>query len=529
MTSMASKVYDELNKAWKSTCRILLGDEIGDLKDYEAWLREYFPKAHARKSHVSGSEVTVVMDDYCNDANFVSMNEAKEKSIDPLTINEIKDVDSVLEAISEKWEYTGNRMLGNSSYVEKSDLIIDSQYVYDSVNLEKSAYAYATFEAVDFKYSFGSGYFSKDCEFLIKFLRGSNDKRCFSSVYSNDCSDIYSSMHCYGSHDLMFCFHQWNKRNCIGNVQLTPDKYRQLKAKLLGEMRDTLKKSKSFPSLFELIPNEPLSGDVRISSAQEKKEENLAPIDKSFKATFKVIFKKEASSLEDYEEWLSKRVVPVEEFVSPFGAKVYKPRQNATCWILASFPDKRLVTYAEALELGKLQMKEEDLSNLEKIKEWVAKTGTFATEFLTGTHMNIIKTPVALDSSNTYNVYTGVRSEYCGVSSWPIQSKHVFGCRWVTDTQHSIKCYNSLGLMRCFEVDTSTRCTDSFFAHNCEGLSEAMFCWNAKGKRYAIGNTMLPPEQYRKIKDALIGQIGDEIVAKKDFKWDIFNIGCAKK
>ena len=37
-------LYVELDKAWKTTCRVLFGGEIGDLKEYEPWLREYLPK-----------------------------------------------------------------------------------------------------------------------------------------------------------------------------------------------------------------------------------------------------------------------------------------------------------------------------------------------------------------------------------------------------------------------------------------------------------------------------------------------------
>jgi hypothetical protein len=36
----------------------------------------------------------------------------------------------------------------------------------------------------------------------------------------------------------------------------------------------------------------------------------------------------------------------------------------------------------------------------------------------------------------------------------------------------------------------------------------------------------LLPEQYKKIKDMLVGQMADEILKKKELKWDIFNIGC---
>jgi len=31
-------VYDELNKRWKATCRILFGEEIGELEEYKEYL-----------------------------------------------------------------------------------------------------------------------------------------------------------------------------------------------------------------------------------------------------------------------------------------------------------------------------------------------------------------------------------------------------------------------------------------------------------------------------------------------------------
>jgi len=90
-----SPVYAQLNKAWKATCKVLFGEEIGELKEYEEWLKEYMSVTgkRKRKSHISGKDVTVVFDEYCKDARFVSLDEVKEKSIEPLTINEIKDID----------------------------------------------------------------------------------------------------------------------------------------------------------------------------------------------------------------------------------------------------------------------------------------------------------------------------------------------------------------------------------------------------------------------------------------------------
>ena len=35
---------------------------------------------------------------------------------------------------------------------------------------------------------------------------------------------------------------------------------------------------------------------------------------------------------------------------------------------------------------------------------------------------------------------------------------------------------------------TCRECSDSWFCHNVEGMQNALFCFNTKSKRYAVGN-----------------------------------------
>jgi hypothetical protein len=51
----------------------------------------------------------------------------------------------------------------------------------------------------------------------------------------------------------MFSFNQRHKSYLIGNVQLTKEKYGELKAKLVGEIRDEFKRKKKLPSVIEII------------------------------------------------------------------------------------------------------------------------------------------------------------------------------------------------------------------------------------------------------------------------------------
>lgn len=524
-----SKLYEELNKAWKSTCRILLGEEIGELKAYEEWLKEYLPAIGKRKSHISGKETILAMDDYCETANFVLLDELKEKTAS-LNINEIKDIDSILNAISENWEYCGYRVLGNSRFVESSDLVMDSQYVADSVNIQQSMKVFASaMIRTNSQNVFGGAGFGKG-DFLIRVVNAFNIKRSFESHFFADCSDLYFCYNNFGCHDMMFSFGQRNKRHMIGNLALPAEKYLSLKSKLLSELRDELRRSRRFPSLFELVPNRRPDVGIKIPTIKRRMEADLPIIEKAFSSTLKVIFKKDIDHrMDDCAEWLQRHTHRVKEVKSPFGAVTYMPDGPAFTSAFALFPKNRMVSYEESFELGKVALSENDLSNLESIKEGLGRIGYFTDETYEGNTRNCIRMNVAYNSSNCYRQNDATGSEYCALGSWALDSKYAFGCHRIIASQFCVKCYNSLNLNRCLELDTCTNCSDSLFSHNSEGLSEAMFCFNAKGKRYAIGNSQLTPDQYRKVKDALVSQMADEILKKKELKYDIFNIGCLDK
>lgn len=519
-----SPVYNELNKAWKATCRIIFGEEIGELEEYEAWLSEYLPQIGRGKSHVSGKDVTLAMDDYCKTAKFVSADEMKEASI-PLGINEIKDIDSVVGAISERWEYAGDRTLGRSSHVEASDFIVDSHYVRRCVDVTGSVYACMASNTQDSKYVFGCrGFFFG--EFAIAFVKGTKMRRVVGSHLGFDSSDVYFSANCTACHDIMFSFNQTNKRNCIGNLELPKDRYAEIKKKLLKEIVGELRRNKRFPSIVELVPKMKADRELKVQPAPAKSRNDMSPIEKAFTSTSKVLLKKELAGISQYEPWLSRHVSVPKELKSPFGADVMFSALVAP--LDPVILGKGLVSIEEAAELGRLRLEEKDVTSLERIKDGLSRIGYITTEILAGNNSNVIKSPILFNDINVYKVDRALTAENSAIGYLVSNSKYIFGSNKVSMSQFCMKCYYSTRLTRCFEVDTSTDCTDSYFCHNSEGLQEAMFCWNTKGKRYAIGNSPLPPEQYRKIKDMLVQQMADEIIRTKGLKYDIFNVGCGK-
>ena len=163
---MNSELYSSLNSSWKTTCKILFGEEIGELKDYEEWLMEDLPK-FGRRISSSGKEIMLANNSYSENSRFVSAEEAKEKLFEPLTINQIKDIDSIAEVVSERWEYAGNKVLGNSSFVESSDMIFDSHNILNSANIQQcSNLFHSSLSRLGCKNGFGCVFFGMS-EFII--------------------------------------------------------------------------------------------------------------------------------------------------------------------------------------------------------------------------------------------------------------------------------------------------------------------------------------------------------------------------
>jgi len=106
-----------------------------------------------------------------------------------------------------------------------------------------------------------------------------------------------------------------------------------------------------------------------------------------------------------------------------------------------------------------------------------------------------------------------------------LNSRYVYGCHRVLESQFSLKCYNSQYLNRCLELDSCNRCADSYFCHNSEALADCMFCFNMKGARHSIGNTLLAKEEYARVKGALVSQIADELGKGKRLRLSVFGVG----
>ncbi|MEM2138036.1 MAG: hypothetical protein QW568_03020 [Candidatus Anstonellaceae archaeon] len=529
-----SDVYNELNKRFKSTCKILLGEEVGELSDYSKWLYEKNGPRLVQKSALSGKEVVLSSDVYSKRASYISFDEAElDKKYPPLSINEIKDIDSIISSVSDRISYSGNIILGNSKFVEQSTTITEGFYIYHTERNAFSKYiAYSTrggySEHVFGCYGFGPAHFSIKCGGVWDVTRGFCSSKCDFS------SDIYFSHGLTNCYDAIFCFNVRNKRNAIGNLVLPREKYAQLKTKLVAEMREKLKKDKRLPFIFELIAKEKpdysqLKRVFASAPAFPNEKTDKSRIEKAFSETTGVVLGKPLSPIDKYAKWMStKSIINTEPGTSCFsGAPLIMP---GYAWFM-DYPKDRLLEQKEADFAGErlaVLLPEAESLSLQNAARVLSKIAYFCPQWQTGKLQNNIDSPLSIDAVDCYGGILNMQSKYMAFSYSGRNSDYVFGCREPRESSFCINSHFSTKCTRCFEIDHCANCSGVYFCHNCENVHDSMFCFNVKNKKYAIGNVEVGREKFLEAKKILLDYVGKELEAKGELTLDIYNLADFK-
>ena len=253
---MTSKVYEALNTAWKSTSKILFGTDIGELNEFEPYLKGGVI-GKTVKSHFSGNPLWVASAQYEEHAKFFDFNAEQSKiaaiAAKPINIDKIKDIDSLLSETEERFIYSGNKTLGNSKYIEHSDAVVDSTGVLNSSIVVRGKYVAYSYLKRDVGYAFACTS-SGESEYLIRCFYNNTLKRCFEACTSVGSADCYFVYNIIGCSDCLFTFNVRSKRHMIGNVQLTKEQYLPLKQKLISEIAEKLKSKKKLDySIIDLV------------------------------------------------------------------------------------------------------------------------------------------------------------------------------------------------------------------------------------------------------------------------------------
>ncbi|VVB58633.1 Uncharacterised protein [Candidatus Anstonella stagnisolia] len=527
----ALSVYSQLDKCWKSTCRVLFGKEIGELKPFQKWLSLNTPALAHAPSSLTGKEITYSIEDYCAGSKRASLDEIwKLKKFPPISINEIKDIDSLLSAVQERAYYTGNIILGNSNFIAGSSNCNDSYYVLDSGVISDSKYVCNSSRAKQSEFLFGSDAIGES-KFLVKCCESYKNVRCLEAWKSQSCADCFYINGVMNSSDCLFCFNVQNKRNAIGNLELSREKYLPLKEKLVSEIAHKLSSAHSLPSLAQIVGEckghsySPLLAELK--SLEKIEKPNLSKINSVFETTSNLLFGKKLTGIDTYSKWLRAHVLKMEVGKSIISSK---PMLLADYSNYLLYPRSRLVTLLEAEHIGKnLHLDEKEASKLsfQNISEGISKIAYLSPEYFVGHNENAIECSTQYESLNAYRSPGTSFSKNTAYSFWPRNAECIFGSSMAFESFYCINCYYCENLNRCFEADSSKSCSDSYYLHNCENVRNSMFCFNAKNLSYAVGNTVVGEAQFKKTKEMLLNWANENLEKKKEVPLSIFEAGCS--
>jgi hypothetical protein len=528
-----SETYDLLNRQWKSTCKIIFGQEIGELSDFEPYLTELTRPVQYHKSSLSGKEVASAPTSYCKSAGWLALDEVDfNKKFEPLGINEVKDLDSIASAISERMHYAGNVMFGNCSKIEKSSNINDSTGIYKSARYGHSKNIACCTMARDGENCFGLNG-ATETSFSIKCNRAFHCSRSFELWMSDNSLDSFYSSGLTNCSNCMFSFNSWNKKCAIGNLELPRDKYLSAKQNLLSELAEQLKRAKRAPTLLDIVkkskwakPEIPLESE-RIDASDTK---DKSKIEEAFTKTTSLLFGKPLEGgMDAYAGYLRRHTQPTEKCTSAATGKEMVLPTFSTYPLL---PRDRLLDINEAQVFGqsiRLERNDAEGITLANAHEKIGPLAFFHIYLIVGKNTNLIECVNYASSSNSYRSSAVGYSKYCAYSFWPMNCQYLFGADSPFNSNFCINIYSCTSQTRCFEIDCCGYCSDTYFSHNCENVNDSMFCFSKKNLRYAIGNAPLSQNDYKKVKSSLLSQIADELNSTKELRYDIYNIACGGK
>ncbi len=515
---------EKTNSAFKSTCKILFREEIGDLAEFEPYLKEAMLPNTTANCSVSGKQIILSGSHYPKAARFVSQDQVEKLKKPQLSINSIKDIDSLFEAAAEQATFCGNKIFGKNIEVCMADNCVDCSNIFYSHDIFQSKNA--AFCSVG-RYSesiFGVTFF-RGISHCIRCIRCASVStfgaaRCFETYLSDNVSDCYYAINCSGSSDCMFCFNLRNSRNCIGNLELPREKYLALKKKLVSEMAQTLCSRKRIFSLGKIMACKD-QGEQAIPFSPPP-----ASIDRAFSSATKIVLGKEQASAAKFGNWLSSRSLGVKKVKG----KSEEPAYRAEIPMVGNSAKGNLASFKRANESkAKIKIGQAEDVSLSGIASKAGKIAVLTHEFVEGRNNNATETPSLADSSNVHRLWYGIASSDSAFSSIVTESKYIFGGgERILNCEFCISCFNLTRCKNCFETDSSYLCSSCFFCHNCENVEEGIFCFNAKGLRYAVFNQQLPKEEYFRIKKILLDYINNELEKKGGLDISIFSLGTRK-
>ncbi|MBI5046147.1 hypothetical protein HZC07_00240 [Candidatus Micrarchaeota archaeon] len=501
--------YQIVNNAFKKTCKIIFREEVGELMEFSDYLSGIVNPTKKTKSKLSGRSI-VTANYYPSNAKFISAEESDNLRQEKIDIDSVKDIDSLVEAVKEKFTYSGNRIFGTNMHLSEVDNATNCQYVINGHNIIDVKYGSSIAYMRECEYVFGA-VGNPESEYLLLCSEGVNLKRSFESYSCTNSSDLYYCFRCDSSSNCMFSFGLSAKRHSIGNNILNKEKYTSLKEKLVKEIADELKNKKKMPYLIELPQEyEHLEND----DAETVINYNLpsTSLNQAFRNTTKIVLGKQLPSIENSSEWLNGiNIFNMKKINGASGKPVVKHSQGG----FGKLHPKRLVSEMEFFEIAEKTFIPIEEKKLDGVLNELAKKIYFTCDLLVQPSSNIVDSPLVFRSNDTY-VAIAVSSKYIAYTI-AAKSEYVFGgLGRVLRSNFDLNCYDSTNISQCLEVDGSHNTSDSMFCHNCEGVRNGIFTYNMKGKNYVVGNTPVNREDYLRVRKIVTGEVLRRVEKKEE-------------
>ncbi len=243
-------MHKQIETAFRSLTKVLLGQELQNTQSYSEWLQRDVRMPTSQKSALSSQVVYLSYFSLFQQTKkkVIKLDEAEKLGKKSISEDEAKklSLSNAAKILSEIKLYSPESEVGDNVHVEGV-----AQHGYSSYCFNGDAFVYSKYCAYSMwprssEYAFGSD-FVFSSKFCLKCFNSVNLSRCFEVSHSVSCSDCYFCHNCENLRECMFCFNTKNKSYAIGNAELGREDYLKVKKLILGQIAQKLEKDKSFP------------------------------------------------------------------------------------------------------------------------------------------------------------------------------------------------------------------------------------------------------------------------------------------
>ncbi len=230
-----------IQKAWDSTCRLVLGQEMGDITRFKEWLLRHNIRVRKVKSALASGEIPAASYENLKalpDTRYVNIDERlplmrsmklTEKEVESITLAGAGQSLSRIAYITPQF-YEGTNLNAYACPIVLWSS--DCEEVHGCVFMKKSAYS--TW-ARDSEYLFGSA-FVFDSSFNIKCYNSFKLKNCFEVDSARSSTGCYYCHNMENCHDALFCSNAKNLRYAVCNKEVGKEEFARVKALLLAKV-----------------------------------------------------------------------------------------------------------------------------------------------------------------------------------------------------------------------------------------------------------------------------------------------------